>query len=595
VNRGLAYAVLTAAASAVIIAILHTLEPRVVVNMLGYHSDILIVVLVVLLLVSTPAQRIITRTVDPYLFRGRTDHAAILQFATHRLNRLMQPDELAAELRHLFIEAFVPEYLTVLIIPAHGGSHSAVEVANKRLDLSAIEELLPQTNAPGAIVVTALADSPLSGETLEILHALQVEVIVTLGRRGQLLGAVLLGQRRSGDAYFKNDLTFLESVAELASVTLENSLLYRQRIEMLEYSERLLASLDSAVVAVDVEGQVTSFNVAAKSLLGLREDHRGIFLNVLPSEVAWALAFALMTPDPPLEGEAVIDTEQGALLPIILSTSALRDDRRRVTGALAVVTDLSTVKALEREQRRGEHLATMARFYAGVAHEIRSPLAAISNFISMLPDRFDDPEYRDTASRLLPGEVARIVRLADRLRLMAPSEGGKLSPVNLRHLLDDLIAIHAPTAKENSVDIHLDCTPDLPPILGDPSQLVQLFLNLLRNAIEAMPNGGRITLTASPSRGSDGHERITVRVLDEGVGVEPALRHKIFEPFFTTKPAGTGLGLSICKEIADFHRARLDLLPRSDTHGTIAQIEFPRAPANELSDRVPSEATLAAE
>src|SRR3990172_2411593 len=135
-----------------------------------------------------------------------------------------------------------------------------------------------------------------------------------------------------------------------------------------------------------------------------------------------------------------------------------------VSQGLVVVTDLSTIKALERNQRRVEHLAIMARFYAGIAHEIRNPLAAISNFISMLPDRFDDPEYRDTAVRLLPLEVSRIVRLADRLRLMAPSEGGKLSVVSLPPLLNDIVAIHSPAAQEQQVKIQLQCPDELPRI-----------------------------------------------------------------------------------------------------------------------------------
>src|SRR5207247_10108191 len=98
----------------------------------------------------------------------------------------------------------------------------------------------------------------------------------------------------------------------------------------------------------------------------------------------------------------------------------------------------------------------------------RNPLAAISNFISMLPDRFDDPEYRDTAVRLLPIEVARIVRLADRLRLMAPREGGKLSVVALPPLLNDLVAIHSPTAQEQRVKIFLQCPEALTKIHGHP-------------------------------------------------------------------------------------------------------------------------------
>src|SRR6185295_4762438 len=110
---------------------------------------------------------------------------------------------------------------------------------------------------------------------------------------------------------------------------------------------------------------------------------------------------------------------------------------------------LSAVKALEKNQRRVEHLALMARFYAGIAHEIRNPLAAISNFISMLPDRFDDAEYRDTASRLLPLEVDRITALADRLRLMAPGAGGTLAPVQIRSMMMDIVAIHAPATPDS--------------------------------------------------------------------------------------------------------------------------------------------------
>jgi signal transduction histidine kinase len=231
-----------------------------------------------------------------------------------------------------------------------------------------------------------------------------------------------------------------------------------------------------------------------------------------------------------------------------------------------------------------EHLAVMARFYAGIAHEIRNPLTAISNFISMLPDRFDDQEYRDTAARLLPMEVARIVRLADRLRLMAPSEGGKLALVSISPLLHDIVAIHSPSAQEQRIKIELHCPDDLPKIQGDPGQLVQLFVNLLRNAIEAMPDGGTVTIEADCAAGRTSPASIIVRVLDEGSGIDPASRSKIFDPFFTTKPSGTGLGLSICREIADFHRARLTLFSRSVLGGTVAEVEFPSLPPDQLPE-----------
>jgi signal transduction histidine kinase len=213
----------------------------------------------------------------------------------------------------------------------------------------------------------------------------------------------------------------------------------------------------------------------------------------------------------------------------------------------------------------------MSRFYAGIAHEIRSPLAAISNFISLLADRFDDPEYRETASRLLPLEVNRIVQLAERLRLMAPSEGGQLSSVDLGSLLRDLVRLQVPIPPNPTI-VTLVCPDALPRILGDQRQLTQLFLNLVNNAREAMPSGGEIAIVAA-AEGRGGLRTVTVKVIDEGGGIDAGLGHKVFEPFFTTKPSGTGLGLSICREIAEFHRATLTL-SRRPKRGTVAEVRF---------------------
>jgi signal transduction histidine kinase len=497
----------------------------------------------------------------------------------------MQPTELADQLRQLLSVAFVPESFAMLVRPIEWGAFEPLSgVAPVGFNLNRLDTLLAPVPNTSVIVANPAGESGAARLLHEALKAAGIEILVTLRRRGQLHGVVLLGPRRSGDAYFKNDLAFVESLADLASVALENAILYRQSIQMLEYSDRLLESIDSAVVAIDVGGRISSFNLAATKLLGLSDEYQGALLHVLPSEIGWALVLALSGGWHPREVEVTIDHAVRGILHVILSTAVLHDDEKRISGALVVVTDLSAVKALERNQRRVEHLAIMARFYAGIAHEIRNPLAAISNFVAMLPDRFDDPEYRDAAVRILPLEVSRIVRLADRLRLMAPSEGGRLSAIALSPLLHDIVAIHSPTAQEQQVKIELHCPDGLPQIQGDPGQIVQLFVNLLRNAVEAMPDGGTVTIEADHARGRHGPETVVVRVLDEGTGIDPAVKAKIFDPFFTTKPSGTGLGLSICREIADFHRARLTLFPRSVVDGgTIAEVEFsalsPESPA----------------
>jgi signal transduction histidine kinase len=575
ISRGLAYAVAMVAVSAILITGARLVVPSWEAGTPFIHPNLLIVTIVALAMLSNPAQRFFSRAIDPYLYRG-IEHSVALRGATRRLSRLMQPMELASELRQILSEVLVPESFSMLVKSFESDSleHLAAETPSK-VDPRILAVFQAEQFSTAVTVVNPAQESGTAKRMHELMRTASIEIVVTLGRRGQLLGVVLLGPRRSGDAYFKNDLIFIESLADLASIALENALLYRQRIQMLEYSERLLESLDSAVVAIDVGGRINSFNPAATKLLGVSDEYRGALMHVLPSEISWALVLAISGGWHPREVEVTIDHSVRGILHVILSTAVLHDDEKRISGALVVVTDLSAVKALERNQRRVEHLAIMARFYAGIAHEIRNPLAAISNFISMLPDRFDDAEYRDTAVRILPMEVSRIVRLADRLRLMAPSEGGKLSVVSLSPLLHDIVAIHSPTAQEQQVKIELRCPDDLPKIQGDPGQIVQLFVNLLRNAVEAMPDGGVVTIEADHSPSRLGTDAIVVRVLDEGTGIDPAVRAKIFDPFFTTKPSGTGLGLSICREIADFHRARLALYPRSVIDGgTIAEVEF---------------------
>ena len=228
---------------------------------------------------------------------------------------------------------------------------------------------------------------------------------------------------------------------------------------------------------------------------------------------------------------------------------------------------------LERERHRLEHLARMGRAYAGLGHEIRTPLTTISNLVSLIPDRLEDPEFRDVLTRLIPGEVARIVKLTERLRMMAPGDGARMAPVFIERIVSDLVTMH--TLAERDVTMAVDAADDLPPVRGDASQLVQLFTNLINNAFEALNEGGSVVIRLMIARSNDGRTVLRSEVLDDGPGIPDDVADRLFEPFFTTKPTGTGLGLSICREIADFHDAVLTVRRRTDSRGTAAVVEFP--------------------
>jgi PAS domain-containing protein len=378
----------------------------------------------VLVTLSVPAQRLFAALIDPYLFRGRLEYPVVIRDATQRLSRLLPLDQLRREVMEILTGAYRPELALFFLGPDYPPP-AAEASASRQRDAALAEWATRVLHDAGAsspvIVIDPRTHGAGEADAGRHLGQLGAEIVIGLRRRGRLLGGIVLGPRRSGDAYFLRDLQFLESMAQLASVSLENSLLYREQAQILEYSNRLLESLSSAVVAIDARGRLTSVNAAALALLGVAIHRRDATIEMLPSDIGWLLALCARDAWRPRELEVVVEGAARAPFPAIVSTAALKNEGGEPAGALVVLTDLTTVKELERDRRRLEHLTLMARFYAGIAHEIRNPLTSISNLISMLPDRFDDPEYRDTAARLLPDEVARIVRLAERLHLMAPS------------------------------------------------------------------------------------------------------------------------------------------------------------------------------
>jgi signal transduction histidine kinase len=225
---------------------------------------------------------------------------------------------------------------------------------------------------------------------------------------------------------------------------------------------------------------------------------------------------------------------------------------------------------LERDRERLSHIARLGRSFAIVAHEIRSPLTTISNFVAGMSERFDDPEYRDLIVRLVPAEVARIVSLTNQLEALRPEEQAPTTPIDVELLLKEIGSLLAPSAEARGHSLEIQVAALLPRIQGRPDRLHQLFQNLVRNAMEAMPRSGRILLHAHAEKDS-----VIVRIFDEGDGLSIELQDSPFEAFISTKESGLGLGLSICQEVAVEHQAQLSLTNRPDGRGAVAEVVFP--------------------
>jgi signal transduction histidine kinase len=244
----------------------------------------------------------------------------------------------------------------------------------------------------------------------------------------------------------------------------------------------------------------------------------------------------------------------------------------------------------QQELIRAERLAAVGRVSAQVAHEIRNPLSSIGLNVEMLQDQlgeshFDSPAEAKEARDLLASVMREVDRLTeiteDYLRLARLPTPAK-RPEDLKKILEEVLGFAREELERAGVKIVSELADGLP-ISADEGQLRQVFLNLIRNAREAMPAGGTLTVRANPTSalieapgGDDVGRLIEVRVSDTGAGIPPEVREKLFEPFFTTKPGGTGLGLSLSRQIVEAHGGRIDV-DSAPSRGTTFLLEFPRA------------------
>jgi signal transduction histidine kinase len=208
-----------------------------------------------------------------------------------------------------------------------------------------------------------------------------------------------------------------------------------------------------------------------------------------------------------------------------------------------------------RAAQRAEHLAVLGKLLAGVAHEVRNPLAGIRSTVQLwerLPDTARSP---DSIHAVIQG-VDRLNEIVSRLLLFARmGDNDEPTPVSVNSVLADTLNLLEAQARSQAVAIERELEPDLPPVCASASALRQVFLNLATNALQAMPQGGRLHCQ---TRYESQKQAVEIRFSDTGPGIPPDVRKHLFDPFFTTRPDGTGLGLAICQEFLHEHSGKLE-------------------------------------
>jgi len=334
------------------------------------------------------------------------------------------------------------------------------------------------------------------------------------------------------------------------------------------FSDNLVSRMPIGLVAVDRDGRVSAVNSVAEATLGIRAaEVIGLAVKeVIPLVLADTLAGA----DSLVEKELLCPLTNGRRIPMDVSAANLADENGERFGQVILFKDLTEIRALRQELEKNRRLASVGRLAAGVAHEIRNPLSSIKGFATYFKEKYRQSDKDQEIAGIMIQEVNRLNRVVGQLLEFSRPLRLHFQRVALKPFVQDAFRLLASQSSQANVTMVLDMTDERLCVVMDTDKMSQVMLNLLLNALDAMPDGGRLTVRVS----SGGDDSIAIRVMDTGTGVDPKDQPHIFEPYFSTKRTGTGLGLAIVHNIVKAHQG--DILVESQTGGgTMVEITLP--------------------
>jgi two-component system sensor histidine kinase PilS (NtrC family) len=338
--------------------------------------------------------------------------------------------------------------------------------------------------------------------------------------------------------------------------------------------ERIVESIRSGVVTTDLEGRIYTSNAAAEEITGYKaselrgQDVSILFGNLDSMEEESLKAAAEGIPTPRFEAECL--TSEGLRLMLGFSIFPLFDELRQTTGLVITFQDLTRMRSLEASSRRQDRLAAVGRVAASIAHEIRNPLAAMRGSIQVLRSEIGDDSTQAQLMEIILRESDRLNKIITDYLTYARPRAHSLVNVDLKELLSETFTLlrHDPAIRENH--ILETALPDRPVMVNaDPSQLKQVFWNLARNALQAMPDGGTYQATLEQRQNGKLH----IVFADSGCGMSAEQVEHLFEPF-SSRTGGTGLGLSIVYQIIREHSGTINVSSR-EGQGTTITIGLP--------------------
>ncbi len=408
----------------------------------------------------------------------------------------------------------------------------------------------------------------------------------------KLIGCLGMGKKMDNSFLSSEDWELLSTISSAAALALENAYLYNQasirtmELERLkDYSENIIESLTMGVAVIDRKGKITGWNrVLEETFLKTKEEVIDKTLEEVLGKKNYTALFPLdsqrdfrlmseITLDMPSEGKKIFD----------ISKTPLMDNEMNPYGTVIAFEDITEKISLQQQLLTSEKLASIGLLSAGVAHEINTPLTGISSYVQILQKKLSDAPHSQILEKI-EAQTDRVTRIIKNLLNFArnPSESS-FHQVSLKENLEEIISLIEYKLKNMNIHLDLKLTP-VKPIWAEGEKLQQVFINIILNAIDAMPDGGELKIELDQM-----DNQAVVKIEDTGTGIKKQDLPHIFDPFFTTKGIGkgTGLGLSIGYAIVKEHEGHITVESESGK-GSLFSILIPLDLKKKKTNKLPA-------
>lgn len=549
----------------------------------------------------SPLKRLFQALFDRFFYRRSYKYRRTLLSISRELARERNLNRLAHSLLDLITKAFSLEKIALFLPKESQGesyfmfassNHSLAEEKDIKIDSSFLQLLRRRD----FLSLFSSAETKLKITNAEYFSKTGFFHFLPLKVEENLVGFLAMGKKIDGSYLSREDWELLTAISPSLALAIENAYLYHQialRAEELErlkdYSENIIESLTVGVAVIDDKGQIIGWNRVLENIFKMKKKEA---LGKTLEEVIGLKNFQALFPPESQEGyhllsEIILTLPGGEERIFDVARTPLLDNKLVPYGTIFVFEDVTEKVRLQQQLLTSEKLASIGLLSAGVAHEINTPLTGISSYVQLLQKKLTDAHYRQILEKI-EAQTERVARIVKNLLNFAryPSDT-TFRQINLKESLQEIISLIDYKLKTMNIKLELNLQ-EIKPIFGQAERLQQVFINIILNALDAMPKGGKLRIDLYQK-----NQEAVISIADTGIGIKKEHLPRIFDPFFTTKGLGkgTGLGLSISYAIIKDHDGRIEVESEVGK-GTTFYIYLPFKPKIKATNAASSPETL---